>query len=81
MPVGNQIGTDSPTSQFSDHTNFGIVYDHLQKIVYWRTEANPSLQRLRLGDILAGVAFLPVVSNPLPFFADAAHALQPGAVQ
>ncbi len=30
-----------------DRTHFGVIYDHLNGTVYWRTASNQNLQRLR----------------------------------
>ena len=78
VPMGLQIGKDAST--LTDHrTHWGVIYDHVNQIVYWRTDTNQNLQRLRLAD--AGLAKgqprqqLLVRSAKLPWFADAAAAL------
>jgi choloylglycine hydrolase len=83
VPPGHQQGTDSPASYgragLFDHTNFGALYDHKQAIVYWRSEFNMNLQRLRLRDVplVAGAAqkTFDLGSDAVPWFEDAAHAL------
>lgn len=77
VPMGKQLGTDAS----GDHTQFGTVYDHANKVIYWRTQVNHNLQRLRLDD--AGIGsdgtkkYLPVYSEKLPWFNDAAGSLAP----
>jgi len=47
--MGDQIGTDSgPGKMAGDHTMWGVIYDHKNNTVYFRTETNQNLQRLRL---------------------------------
>ena len=74
------MGTDSSKGEGNnDHTKFGVVYDHLEKIYYFRTEDNQNLQRIRLQDaqLDAGATRgkLDMVENKLPFFHDAASAV------
>ena len=81
VPMGNQMGTDSSKGEGAgDHTKFGVVYDHLNRTIYWRTETNQNLQRLRLADAdltnSSAAAFLPF-ANSLPWFSDAASAFSP----
>jgi penicillin V acylase-like amidase (Ntn superfamily) len=82
VPPGKQMGTDSSKGEGkSDHTMFGVVYDHKQAIVYWRTESNQNLQRLRLVDAHLSLGSPPgslafgYGKNELPFFNDAASAI------
>jgi penicillin V acylase-like amidase (Ntn superfamily) len=55
VPMGAPPGTDSgPRSAEMgdfDHTVFGVIRDHQQPALYWRSAYNPSLQRLRLRDV------------------------------
>jgi len=75
VPMGDQMGTDGT----GDHTQFGTVLDHKNRIVYWRTQINQNLQRLRLSDAGIGTdgvkMFLPVYSEELPWFNDVASRL------
>jgi len=76
VPIGEQIGTDSGVGEGeADHTNYGVVYDHKRKVVYWRTETNQNLQRVALSDIFSAKSekpiFLPLMVNELPFYNDA----------
>jgi penicillin V acylase-like amidase (Ntn superfamily) len=75
VPMGAQMGKDNA----EDQTRWGAVWDHRNATVYWRTNVNPSLQRLRLRDagVHEGGAMRVVdVSAPtLPWFSDAASKL------
>lgn len=51
VPMGTQYGTDSSTRRKQDHTVFGIIRDHYNKIIYWRDGYNPTLRKLDLKDI------------------------------
>ena len=80
VPPGAQLGTDSSAGEGAgDHTMWGVIYDHRNRTVYWRTEQNQNLQRLRLQDaqLAAGAArgSLPFAQNDLPWFHDAAGAI------
>lgn len=87
VPMGDQIGTDSGSSSHegggSDRTHWAVVYDHLGPTVYWRTQRNQNLQRVRLADarLARGEASarLPTESPKLAFFNDAAGALAPAS--
>ena len=82
VPMGQQMGTDSGAGEGAgDHTMWGIIYDHKERTVYWRTETNHNLQRVRLADVALDAAgprkYLPLAPrNELPWFNDASHALQ-----
>ena len=82
VPSGQQIGTDATCDACygGGGTAFGIIYDHRQRLVYWRTAGNPSMQRLRLQDVPQHEpVFLPLLKSDLPFFSNAAHAvIKPG---
>jgi len=76
VPMGNQIGTDSGTGEGrGDHTQWGVVYDHKRKIMYWRSQANQNMQRLRLADAEIAIGmkerYLAVESPRLPWYNDA----------
>jgi penicillin V acylase-like amidase (Ntn superfamily) len=82
IPHGDQIGTDSGAGEgANDHTVFGLVYDHVGEegegpVVYFRSYANQSLQRIRLKDVGLDVVggatkYMPVV-NGGDWFVDAA---------
>lgn len=57
VPMGHQYGTDSSDSSdgssegSDDHTVFGIVRDHKNKILYWRDATNPTFRRINLNDV------------------------------
>ena len=75
VPRGTQPGKDAARGR----THWGVVWDHKNSIVYWRSESNMQLQRLRLEDADLGVGgarrHVPVESAKLPFFADASAQL------
>lgn len=74
VPMGQQMGTDSGFGEGNgDHTHYGVIYDHKQRILYWRHQSNLQLERVRLADVLGSSSplTLPMV-NDLPFFQDAA---------
>jgi penicillin V acylase-like amidase (Ntn superfamily) len=82
VPAGAQMGTDSSRGEGQgDHTMFGVVYDHTEMAVFWRTEANQNLQRIRLADAklepgaARGSLAFGVGKNDLPYFHDAALAI------
>ena len=64
-----------------DHTLFGVIYDSTNQIIYWRTQANQNLQRLRLED--AGLEndgqeqVMAAQSPKLPWFNDVSAYLSP----
>lgn len=76
VPMGSQMGTDSgPGEGQGDHTLWGVIYDHINKQLYFRSETNQNLQRVKLTELnfAAGAArwSLPVSGNELPWFVDA----------
>eukprot|EP00931_Biecheleriopsis_adriatica_P107678 TRINITY_DN82000_c0_g1_i1.p1 TRINITY_DN82000_c0_g1~~TRINITY_DN82000_c0_g1_i1.p1 ORF type:complete len:363 (-),score=36.49 TRINITY_DN82000_c0_g1_i1:5-991(-) len=80
VPMGQQIGTDSGKGEgVDDRTHWGIIYDHVNRILYWRSMENQNLQRIRLSDadITAGghAQYLHMSGKELPWFHDAAKAL------
>lgn len=82
VPMGNnQLGTDSSAGERRrDHTLYGVIYDHLNAKVYWRTYKNTNLQLLDLPTALqiaasAGSLVMPVVSDNLPWYNDATPVL------
>merc|ERR1711953_824906 len=85
VPYGQQMGTDSGKGTGSegtgDYTRFAVVYDHMQKILYWRSSINQNLQRLRLADVRfeegCRNTYLSFHDNELPFFNDAAASMRP----
>lgn len=84
VPMGHQIGTDSgPGEGLGDHTQWGVIYDHKNQILYWRSEANQNLQRLRLADASleegSPQQLIAVEGPKLPWFNDAASELTPKA--
>eukprot|EP00930_Biecheleria_cincta_P089244 TRINITY_DN78529_c0_g1_i1.p1 TRINITY_DN78529_c0_g1~~TRINITY_DN78529_c0_g1_i1.p1 ORF type:complete len:359 (-),score=46.67 TRINITY_DN78529_c0_g1_i1:64-1140(-) len=87
VPMGQQLGTDSGKGSgegSGDHTQWALVYDHKQRIVYWRSAVNQNLQRLQLAnaglEIGSTTRYLAVFSEQLPWFSDAAKALSPRTV-
>lgn len=85
VPPGAQPGTDTGASSgegtSGDHTHFGIIYDHTNLTMYWRTRHNHNLQRLRLADAHLDEGepsrHLPLnADNGLAWFSDAAEALR-----
>jgi len=52
--IGRLIGTDttkaSSALDMGDHTQYEVIRDHTTKTYYWRSQENPSLQRLVLTD-------------------------------
>ena len=82
VPPGEQHGTDTSAAVgqqgLFDHTNFGVVYDHAKRVVYWRSEFNMNLQRLRLSDASLGRGAERKrlnLGDALPWYEDAAHVL------
>ena len=84
VPMGNQLGTDSSAGEgANDHTQFGVIYDHINNTMYWRTQTNQNLQRLRLTDahLSAGSksAYLQFGNNKLPWYSDAGSFIFPSS--
>jgi len=84
VPMGMQMGTDSGDGSGegqADHTQYGVIYDHKQRHVYWRTAVNQNLQRLRLEDCAltkgSKMQTLAMFSPSLPWFNDASRLLDP----
>lgn len=82
VPMGDVPGTDSgPRSAEmgdSDHSLWGVVRDHANKVLYWRSAYNPSLRRLRLADVdlSKGAPSKHLAVAAGPWFDDAAGDLQ-----
>jgi len=79
VPMGTQMGTDSGFGEGeADHTHYAHVYDHKQRVLYWRHQTNLNLQRVRLADVDlspgAAPVTLPLWRNGLPWYNDAAKA-------
>lgn len=76
VPMGEQMGTDSGIGEGQgDHTHYAHIYDHKNKVLYWRHQGNLQLERVRLADVLSSPTPLGLsMNNDLPFFNDAAHA-------
>ena len=81
VPMGLQMGTDSGFGEGNaDHTHYGHIYDHKNKILYWRHESNLQLERVKLTDVLKNDQPLSLpMYNDLPFFNDASHKFVVGA--
>lgn len=82
VPMGLQLGTDSGKHSgegSGDHTQWGVIYDHVQKSIYWRSSSNHNLQRLKLEDVMksGGKRSINADAASLPWFNDAAAAFQP----
>lgn len=94
VPMGLQLGTDSGKGSgeggaaarisslrglsHEDHTQWGVIYDHKQQMIYWRHAMNQNLQRLDLQKLFAtGERRSVRVDVELPWFHDASDALQP----
>merc|ERR1712039_793905 len=82
VPMGSQMGTDSGKGEgVGDHTQYAVIYDSKNKIMYWRTQVNQNLQRLRLAD--AGLEMngseqvIASQSPKLPWFNDASGSQSP----
>lgn len=82
VPMGSQMGTDSGKGEgLGDHTQYAVIYDSKRHIIYWRTQANQNLQRLRLED--AGLEkggheqVIAAESPQLPWFNDVSRSLSP----
>lgn len=81
VPMGSQLGTDSSKGEGQgDHTLYGVVYDHQNKVVYWRTQTNMNIARLQLVDAQLEPGNKPGTlqfdKGALPWFTDAASALK-----
>eukprot|EP00941_MAST-03F_sp_MAST-3F-sp1_P003591 g3591.t1 len=68
VPRGTQPGKDNKF----DRTLFGVVYDHINSTLYWRSQSNMNLQRLQLKDVVKGkvAKFISVQSDKLKYFND-----------
>merc|ERR1712232_414286 len=82
VPMGAQLGTDSGRGEGrGDHTQWGVIYDSKNKTVYWRSQANQNLQRIRLADARleegSPEQSLAVLGSQLPWFSDASKDLSP----
>merc|ERR1711924_51115 len=82
VPMGSQIGTDSGKGGgLGDHTRYAVIYDSKKRIIYWRTQVNQNLQRLRLEDAAlekGGQEQVIAAQSPqLPWFSDASSSLSP----
>ena len=82
VPPGAQRATDTGASSGEggggegDHTLWGVVRDHANRAVYWRSARNPSLRRAALADfdLSAGARVRTLAVEAGPFFADMASA-------
>lgn len=67
VPPNMNMGVDS----YHDHTLYGVIYDHFNKFVYYRTQYNHQLQRINLTAALArGESRVLSVDYELPWFND-----------
>jgi choloylglycine hydrolase len=56
VPMGEQYGTDSGETSGegnNDHSQWGLVRDHSNAVIYWRDAANPTFRRVSLKEALA----------------------------
>eukprot|EP00930_Biecheleria_cincta_P098733 TRINITY_DN90387_c0_g1_i1.p1 TRINITY_DN90387_c0_g1~~TRINITY_DN90387_c0_g1_i1.p1 ORF type:complete len:351 (-),score=52.36 TRINITY_DN90387_c0_g1_i1:280-1332(-) len=82
VPMGSQMGTDSGEGEgLGDHTQYAVIYDSKNQIIYWRTQVNQNLQRLRLQDAgleVGSKEHVIAAQDPeLPWFHDASGSLSP----
>ena len=75
VPMGLQSGKDmnNPT----DHrTQWSTIYDHQRKTLYWKTDQNSNLARLKLSDVKLKFdniqQIMKIKSNKLEWYVDAA---------
>ena len=81
VPMGAQMGTDSGAGEGAgDHTMWGVLYDHKEKALYFRTMTNMNLQRVQLSDLKLGAGAAPkrlaLDAPALPWYADASGAFE-----
>ncbi len=71
-------GDASGEGSAADHTVWGIVRDHKNKIIYWRDATNPSFRRLRLQDIdFTSSRVLGMILEAGPFYTDVSSQMKP----
>lgn len=78
VPMGEQYGTDSGESSGEgdgDHSVFGLVRDHYNKVLYWRDATNPTLRGIRLADVLGRERKLSMTLESGPYFVDMSKAM------
>jgi len=70
VPMGEQYGTDSGNGgghsgegRSGDHTLWGVVRDHGNQSIYYRTANNPSLRKVDVGAFDLNRGAIPVVIN------------------
>lgn len=75
VPRGEQYGTDSGAGEGSgDHTVFGLVYDHDNASIYWRSYDNQQLKKIDLRgslnlDVVGGEKkYSSIVNSDLTYF-------------
>jgi len=81
VPMGLQLGTDSGKGSgegSADHTQWGVIYDHVKGMIYWRSVENQNLQRLQLQVLLKSKQKRSINANAaeLPWFHDASDAFE-----
>jgi len=69
------MGTDSGKGSgegSADHTQWAVIYDHHQGIIYWRSAENQNLQRLQLKKLWASglKRRISAKASQLPWFHD-----------
>ena len=77
VPMGYQYGTDSGSSSRQDHTIFGLVRDHANRVLYWRDAYNPTFRRIRFEDVFASgdSERRSIVVTEGPYFVDMSMAM------
>jgi len=90
VPMGDIPGTDSSAASggegLGDHTQWGLIRDHLNKEIYLRSETNPSFRRIQLAELQLGEGE-PVTTMEIeqdPWFLDVSKAFTseiPGRVK
>lgn len=79
VPMGEQYGTDtgeaSGEGSLADHTNWGIIRDHHNAVLYWRDALNPSFRYLKLSDIDWSKGRKSVIMEKGPFAIDMLNSL------
>jgi hypothetical protein len=77
--MGEQYGTDtgdnSGEGSLPDHTNWGVIRDHHNAVLYWRDALNPTFRALRLSDIDWSKGRQSLVMEKGPYFVDMVDSL------
>lgn len=78
IPAGALPGTDAK----GDHTQWGVIRDHLNAAYYLRSESNPSFRKITLTelDFRAGAAVTTMEVEDGPWFMDATRKMQASVI-